>query len=104
MPSFKHLPLELRPHHDGSAFYVSNPAPKLLDKIKVRLRVHEAIGEVEKVIVRFSESGEAFPSAPAKVVAQGGGWSIYEQTITMHNPKMNYRFRDSPKEWRSGLG
>ena len=92
MSNLKNLPLELRPHHDGSAYYVSNPAPKLLEKVKVRLRVHEAIGEVSSVIVRFSESGEAFPTAPAKVVAQAGGWSVYEQTITMHNPKMNYRF------------
>ncbi len=108
MSAFKHVPLELRPHHDGSAFYVSNPTPKLLDKVKVRLRVHEALGEVESVIVRFSESGEAFPSAPAKVVAQGGGWSVYEQTITMHNPKMNYRFAINLKSgevvWVNTLG
>ena len=108
MSAFKHLPLELHPHHDGSAYYVSNPAPKLLEKVKVRLRVHEALGEVENVIVRFSESGEAFPSAPAKVVAQGGGWSVYEQTITMHNPKMNYRFAINLKSgevvWVNTLG
>jgi len=86
------LPLGLRPHHDGSSLYVSNQAPKLLEKVKLRVRIHEAIGEVRAVLIRFSESGEAFPTPPAKVVKRDGGWSWYEATITMHNPKMNYRF------------
>ncbi|MFM7030512.1 MAG: glycoside hydrolase family 13 protein [Micrococcales bacterium] len=86
------LPMGLRPHHDGSALYVSNQAPKLLEKVKLRVRVHEAVGEVRAVMVRFSESGEAFPTPPAKVVKREGGWSWYEATITMHNPQMNYRF------------
>jgi len=71
---------------------VSNQAPKLLDKVKIRVRIHEAIGDVHQVMVRFSESGEAFPTPPAKVVKRDGGWSWYEATVTMHNPKMNYRF------------
>ena len=86
------LPLALQPHHDGSVLYVPNQNPKLLDKIKIRIRIHDAIGKVREVRVRFSESGEAFPSAPAKVVGRDGGWSWYETTIVMHNPKMNYRF------------
>jgi alpha-glucosidase len=92
MSTFKNLPLELRPHHDGSAVYVSNPTPKLLESVKLRLRVHEALGKVESVVVRYSESGEAFPTKPAKIISKHGGWSLYEQSITMHNPKMNYRF------------
>ena len=69
-----------------------NQAPKLLDKVKVRVRVHQALGKVKEVRVRFSESGEAFPTPPAKVIRRDGQWSWYESTIVMHNPKKNYRF------------
>ncbi|MEY2945328.1 MAG: hypothetical protein RL243_70, partial [Actinomycetota bacterium] len=92
MTNLAKLPLGLRPHHDGSSLYVSNPAPKLLEKVKIRVRIHEAIGGVAQVMVRFSESGEAFPTPPAKVVKTDGGWSWYEATIVMHNPAVNYRF------------
>lgn len=92
MTNLNKLPLGLRPHHDGSALYVSNQAPKLLDKVKIRVRIHSALGAVDQVMVRFSESGEAFPTPPAKVVKTEGGWSWYEATVVMHNPKMNYRF------------
>ena len=92
MSTFTSLPLGLRPHHDGSSLYVSNPTPKLLDKVKIRVRIHSAIGEVSQVMVRFSESGEAFPTPPAKIVGKDGGWTWYESSIVMHNPKVNYRF------------
>ncbi|MEY2954451.1 MAG: hypothetical protein RL530_52, partial [Actinomycetota bacterium] len=92
MTNLNKLPLGLRPHHDGSAIYVPNQAPKLLDKVKIRVRIHSAIGQVDKVMVRFSESGEAFPTPPAKVIKVDGGWTWYEATIVMHNPKMHYRF------------
>lgn len=92
MSTFKNLPLAQRPHHDGSSLYVPNQAPKLLDKVKIRVRIHSAIGPVQMVQVRFSESGEAFPSPAAKVLRQVGEWTWYESEIVMHNPKMNYRF------------
>lgn len=86
------LPLALQPHHDGSALYVPNQSPVLGDKVKIRVRIHDAIGKVAEVRVRYSESGEAFPTPPAKIVKRDGKWSWYEATITMHNPRMNYRF------------
>lgn len=92
MSKIDNLPLALRPHHDGSALYVLNQAPKLLDKVKIRVRIHSAIGDVQMVQVRFSESGEAFPTGPAKVVKTAGDWTWYEAVVVMHNPKMNYRF------------
>lgn len=88
----KNLPQSLRPHHDGSSLYVLNQSPKLLEKVKVRIQIHSAIGSVAEVRVRASESGEAFPSAPAKVVKRKHAWSWYETSITMHNPKINYRW------------
>ena len=86
------LPLALQPHHDGSALYVPNQSPVLGDKVKIRVRIHDAIGKVAEVRVRYSESGEAFPTPPAKVVKRDGKWSWYEATITILNPRMNYRF------------
>lgn len=92
MSSFDKLPLALLPHHDGSALYVPNQSPKVLDVLKIRVRIHKALGTVKEVRVRYSESGEAFPSPPMKVIKREGGWSWYETKITMHNPKTNYRF------------
>lgn len=92
MSKIDNLPIALRPHHDGSVLYVLNQAPKLLDKVKIRVRIHSAIGDVQMVQVRFSESGEAFPTGPAKVVKTAGDWTWYEAVVVMHNPKMNYRF------------
>ncbi len=86
------LPLALHPHHDGSVLYVPNQKPQLLDKVKVRIRIHEAMGKVKSVRVRFSESGEAFPTDDAKVIRKVDGWSWFETSIVMHNPHMNYRF------------
>ena len=92
MSSFDKIPLALLPHHDGSALYVPNQKPKLLDVLKIRIRIHKTLGSVKEVRVRYSESGEAFPSPVAKVIKREGGWSWYETKITMHNPKMNYKF------------
>ena len=86
------LPHALSPHHDGSALYVLNQKPKLLDEVRLRVRIHESIGDVAEVRVRSSESGEAFPSAPAKRKKLASGWSWYEAQLTMHNPKVNYRW------------
>lgn len=86
------LSLALQPHHDGSALYVPNQSPKLGETVKIRIRINEAIGRVTEVRVRFSESGEAFPSEKAKVWKRQGRWTWYEATIKVHNPKMNYRF------------
>jgi alpha-glucosidase len=92
MPKPLDLPLALQPHHDGSALYVPNQSPVLGEVVKLRIRIHDAIGKVAEVRVRYSESGEAFPTPPAKVVKREGKWSWYEAAITMHNPRMNYRF------------
>ena len=96
------------PHHDGSALYVANQKPQLLEKIKLKIRVHGAFGKVKSIQVRFSESGEAFPTPPAKLLSSKDGWSWYEATIVMHNPYMNYRwyleFQDGSSFWLNARG
>ncbi|NBW72928.1 MAG: glycoside hydrolase family 13 protein [Microbacteriaceae bacterium] len=104
----KSIPRGLWPHHDGSALYVTNQKPQLLDKVKIKIRVHSSFGKVKSIRVRFSESGEAFPTPPAKLISTKGGWSWYEATIVMHNPYMNYRwyleFTDGTSFWLNARG
>ena len=102
------LPLALYPHHDGSALYVPNQKPKLLEKVRLRIRIHKALGKVKSVRVRFSESGEAFPTPPGKLLSSADGWSWYEAVIVMHNPHMNYRWfielADGSSYWLNARG
>lgn len=102
------LPRGLWPHHDGSEIYVANQKPKLGEKVKLKIRIHKALGKVKEVRVRFSESGEAFPTPPAKLVSVSNGWSWYQVVITMHNPHMNYRFYieliDGSSYWLNAKG
>lgn len=102
------IPLALQPHHDGSALYVPNQKPKLLEKVKLRIRIHTSIGKVANVRVRFTDSGEPFPTAPARVLRKVGAWVWYEATLVMHNPEMHYRFmielEGGKTLWLNGLG
>jgi len=92
MSTLAKLKLAHRPHHDGSALYVANQKPALLDEVKARVRIHDSIGEVAMVQIMVSDSGEAFPTPPAKVVKRVGKWAWYEAKIRMSNPQVNYRF------------
>ena len=108
MNKLESIPRAYWPHHDGSVLYVPNQKPKLLEKVKLRIRVHSGFGAVKNIQVRFSESGEAFPAPPAKLVSKSGGWSWYETSIVMHNPYMNYRwlleFKDGSSYWLNARG
>jgi len=62
----------VRPHHDGSALYVSTETPKLGERVTVWLRVprsHTVDGVVERVSVRVLQDGE--PRFERAVVDQG---------------------------------
>ena len=102
------LPLALRPHHDGSALYVPNQKPQLHDRVTLRLRVHEALGSVREVRVRFSDSGEPFMTEPAKLASREGSWAWYETVIPMQNPRVNYRWaiflEDDKAVWVNARG
>lgn len=79
-------------HHDGSALYIPEQKPKLGQKIKVRIRIHESLGDLKQVLIRQSESGEAFMGEKLKVFAKRHGWSWLEGSVTLHNPNVHYRF------------
>lgn len=44
-------------HHDGSALYVSNPAPKPGDEVEIRIRISNDV-QPEQVVVRTVHDGE----------------------------------------------
>lgn len=92
MASLSQVKMAHLPHHDGSIRYVSNQQPKLLQNVAIRIRIHSELGKVAAVQVRYSESGEAFPTPPAKLVRTDGKWSWYEAQICLNNPQVNYRF------------
>jgi alpha-glucosidase len=98
----------LLPHHDGSVAYVDNDKPRLLDKVKVRVRIHESLGKIKEVKLRTSDSGEPYSSPAAKLVKASAGWNLYETFIVMQNPKMNYRFSIETAKgelyWLNALG
>ena len=84
--------LDLQPHHDGSALYVANQRPELMEKVKIRIRTHQSLGKVTRVLVRQSDSGEAFLSTPFKKLIHRHGWDWHDGDITMWNPEVSYRF------------
>lgn len=98
---------ELEPHHDGSALYVSNPAPSLGDVVQVRVRVPRSFGPVEAVHTRSNPNHEPRFSA-AKKVASADGWDWWEAPIEIENPEHGYRFllllADGRSAWLNARG
>jgi alpha-glucosidase len=86
------MQLALTPHHDGSSFYVSSQNPRIHDFVKVTVRIHQSIGQVSKVSVRYSENGEAFFSKRGKPSPGESGWTWWEVSFPVLNPTVNYRF------------
>ncbi|MFM1784870.1 MAG: hypothetical protein RLZZ579_1147 [Actinomycetota bacterium] len=80
------------PHHDGSALYIANQRPALGEKVRVKIRIHKSIGKVQHVLLRNSDSGEAFFSKPFKPFPSSRNWTLYEGFVVMHNPDVHYRF------------
>lgn len=95
-------------HHDGSPLYVPEQKPKLGQKVKIRIRIHETFGDVKQVMIRQSDSGEAFVGEKLKVFARRHGWSWFEGSIVLHNPQVHYRFfvelKNKGSYWLNALG
>ena len=101
-------PLALSPHHDGSVLYVTNQYPKLDEKVKLKIRIHQSIGEVSQVLIRQSDSGEGFLTPKLKKLYTRHGWDWFEGSITMFNPEVHYRFfielKNKESFWLNGVG
>lgn len=84
-------PSPLRPHHDGSALYVSDERPALGDEVAVRVRVPVGYGPVVRALVRSNPDHE--PAwAPATRDGVRDGWEWWTARIVVANPRHGYRF------------
>ncbi len=101
-------PLALQPHHDGSSLYVENQRPKLMDKVKIRIRVHTSMGKIKQIVARQSDSGEGFLTPKFKHLMHRHGWDWYEGQIIIYNPEVHYRFfielKDRESFWLNAIG
>ncbi|NHN55543.1 glycoside hydrolase family 13 protein [Calidifontibacter sp. DB0510] len=79
-----------RPHHDGSALYVSNAAPALGETVTVRVRVPDVFA-IDELHVRQVIDGEP-RFADAAVTHRGDGETWWSAQVACHNPVTNYRF------------
>lgn len=79
------------PHHDGSPLYVSNDAPTLGDRVRVRVRIPQNFGPVTAVRTRSNPNREP-RFAVASIVASVDGWDWWEAEIEVENPVHGYRF------------
>ena len=78
------------PHHDGSDLYVSNSAPKIGDKITLKVRVPNDY-LFEKAMLRIYHDGEP-RIFEMKVTKKGDVESWYQTTIEILNLQSSYRF------------
>ena len=100
------------PHHDGSALYVSNPAPRIGDSVELRVRVPGDF-EVDHIFLRIYQDGEARtlplrllePVATESQSNPSDQWWAIE--IEIINPKHLYRFalvHDRSYTWLTAAG
>jgi alpha-glucosidase len=97
--------VSLFPHHDGSELYVSNSAPKVGEKVVLKVRVPHAY-TFEKSFIRIYEDGE--PRSYELVLASKEGtedW--YQVEVPIVNTHTLYRFvfvsRDK-YDWLNAFG
>ena len=77
-------------HSDGTAAFVSNPAPKMLETVTVRIRFYED-APVKHVLLRTIPNGaERF--TPMRIGKREHGFVYYEAEMTMTENRMQYQF------------
>ena len=78
------------PHHDGSDLYVSNSAPKIGDKVTLKVRVPNDY-LFEKAMLRIYHDGEP-RIFEMKLTKKGAVESWYQATVEILNLQNSYRF------------
>ena len=78
------------PHHDGSDLYVSNSAPKIGDKVTLKVRVPNDY-LFEKAMLRIYHDGEP-RIFEMKLTKKGSVESWYQATVEILNLQNSYRF------------
>ena len=79
-----------KPHHDGSDLYVSNSAPKIGDKVTLKVRVPNDY-LFEKAMLRIYHDGEP-RIFEMKLTKKGSVESWYQATVEILNLQSSYRF------------
>ena len=79
-----------KPHHDGSDLYVSNSAPKIGDKVTLKVRVPNDY-LFEKAMLRIYHDGEP-RIFEMKLTKKGAVESWYQATVEILNLQSSYRF------------
>lgn len=93
------------PHHDGSHLYVSNSAPKINEKVTLKLRVPNDY-LFERVMLRFYHDNEP-RTFNMKLVYESTKESWYEVSVVILNLQNFYRFVFIGKgkyEWLNARG
>jgi len=88
------------PHHDGSEIYVSNSAPKLGEKITLRVRVPKTY-TFAKAFIRIYEDGEP-RSYELKKESSSKTERWWNVKVEIVNLKTSYRFvfiSENKYEW-----
>ena len=102
--SYQVQPL-LFPHHDGSDLYVSNSAPRIGDKVVLKVRVPHSY-TFEKSFIRIYEDGE--PRSYELVLgSKGGSEDWYQVEVPIINTHTLYRFVFVSREkydWLNAFG
>ena len=77
-------------HSDGTAAFVSNPLPKLLEDVTIRIRMY-ADAPVKHVILRYMPNGME-RLEEMRLSERKQGFAYYEYTIKMTEKRMPYHF------------
>lgn len=94
-----------RPHHDGSARYVTCDARSLGDRVRIRLRIPRGYGET-RVLVRAVRDGSPL-RLPARLENEDAHERWYGADLPLDNPIVGYRWmvtRPAGYQWVTGRG
>lgn len=95
-----------QPHHDGSALYVSTQAPRLGERVTLRLRVPAGY-PIDHAWVRSTPDAEPhFDAAVIEAADEFATW--WRAEVLVANPVVRYRWLlsgpDERYEWLTGMG
>ncbi len=80
-----------RPHHDGSALFVSEQSPAPGSTVKIRVRIPGDFGPVGAVRLRSTPDREPFFLLATRLGVVDG-WEWWEADLALPNPVNGYRF------------
>lgn len=78
-------------HHDGSALYVSNPTPRLGERVRITLRTPQN-APIERIFLRTVPDGENHMERMHEERHDGTN-RYYVADLPAHMPRNNYRFK-----------